>query len=186
MYSSPSVCIPPATTIANYFLIIPTIACIRKGKFELFKYNPCTVTVRPMSFKNSEKNESKYQTLPRSMSILFRSMIHIRSIDYLVPFASSFFFPLAGDLPAPFSDESGVESTAAGGAGRSHHPKKAAKARARGRGRGAVKSRRGGVDGGGSDTSCSKEKDTSRDGRRTWTDAESDRLREVVGHRSGE
>lgn len=79
------------------------------------------------------------------------------------------------------SDESGVESTAGG---KSHHPKKAVKAR--GRGRGAVKSRWGGVDGGGSDTSCSKEKDTSRDGRRTWTDAESDRLREVVEHRSGE
>ncbi|CBJ31394.1 Myb-like DNA-binding domain [Ectocarpus siliculosus] len=76
-------------------------------------------------------------------------------------------------------DESGVDSTAGG---KSHHPKKAAKAR--GRGRGAVKSRRGGGDGGGSDTSCSKEKDTSRDGRRTWTDAESDRLREVVEHRS--
>ncbi|CAN0152482.1 unnamed protein product, partial [Ectocarpus sp. 12 AP-2014] len=76
-------------------------------------------------------------------------------------------------------DESGIESTAGG---KSPHPKKAAKAR--GRGRGAVKSRRGGLDGGGSDTSCSKEKDTSRDGRRTWTDAESDRLREVVEHRS--
>ncbi|CAN0058866.1 unnamed protein product [Ectocarpus sp. 6 AP-2014] len=76
-------------------------------------------------------------------------------------------------------DESGVDSAAGG---KSHHRKKAAKAR--GRGRGAVKSRRGGGDGGGSDTSCSKEKDTSRDGRRTWTDAESDRLREVVEHRS--
>ncbi|CAN0382049.1 unnamed protein product, partial [Ectocarpus fasciculatus] len=47
-------------------------------------------------------------------------------------------------LPADDTeDESGVESTAAGGAGagRPHHPKKAVKAR--GRGRGAVKSRRG-------------------------------------------